>query len=89
MFSAHCLILVYFSTQFHENIFDGYRADIIFILIISKGHKSAKDVDELSFFFYAHHLMTLNIYTKFHKNILDRIKEIEWTQFCMKNFNGE
>ena len=23
LFSAHCLILVYFSTQFHENIFDG------------------------------------------------------------------
>ena len=22
-FSARCLILVYFSTQFHENIFDG------------------------------------------------------------------
>ena len=22
LFSAHCLILFYFSTQFHENIFD-------------------------------------------------------------------
>ena len=24
LFSAHCLILVYFCTQFHENIFDGF-----------------------------------------------------------------
>ena len=25
LFSAHCLILVYFCTQFHENIFDGFQ----------------------------------------------------------------
>ena len=24
LFSAHCLILVYFFTRFHENIFDGF-----------------------------------------------------------------
>ena len=50
---------------------------MIFILIISKKYNSAKNVDELRFFFYPHHLVTLNIYTKFHENILDRIKVIE------------
>ena len=24
LFFAHCLIIVYFCTQFHENIFDGF-----------------------------------------------------------------
>ena len=64
LFPAYCLILVYFSTQFHENIFDRFlccREGMIFILIISKGHNSAKNVDALCFFFYPHHLVTLNI----------------------------
>ena len=40
----------FFYTQFHENIFDVFlscRVDTIFILIISKGLNSAKNVDEL------------------------------------------
>ena len=50
---------------------------MIFILIISKGHNSAKNVDELGFFFYPHQLVTLNTCTKFHENILDHINVIE------------
>ena len=47
---------------------------MIFILIISKGHNSAKNVDELLFFFSACHLVKLNICTKFHSKILEGIK---------------
>ena len=54
-------------------------ADMIFIQIISKGHNSAKNVDELQFFFYPHQLVTLDISTKFHENTLDGIKVIERT----------
>ena len=57
---------------------------MIFILKISKGHNSAKNVDELSFFFYPHHLVTLNICTKFHENSPDGIKVIEWLRFSTK-----
>ena len=46
---------------------------MIFIPIISKGHNSIKNVDELRFFFSPHHLVKLNICTKFHENILDDI----------------
>ena len=59
---------------------------MIFILIISKGHNSPKNVDELSFFFYPHHLATLNICTKFHENILDGIKVIERKGFSSEKF---
>ena len=59
---------------------------MIFILIISKGHNSAKNVDESRFFFYPHHLVTLNICIKFHENILDHIKVIEWAQFSYEKF---
>ena len=56
---------------------------MIFILIISKGNNSAKNVDE---FFYPHDLMTLYICTEFHENIPDGIKVIERTQFSTKKF---
>ena len=35
-------------------------------------------------FFSPHHLLTLNICTKFHENILDGIKAIEQTRFSWK-----
>ena len=53
-------------------------ADTVFILIISKGHNSAKNIDELWFFFSAYHLEHF-ICTKFLENILDGIKVIERT----------
>ena len=49
-FSAHCLILVYFCNQFHENIIDGFlgfRAHTILIGKFSKGHNSVKIVDRV------------------------------------------
>ena len=46
-----------------------------------KGAKFCKNIDEFRFFFYLHHLVTLNICTKYHENILDGIKVIEWTRF--------
>ena len=60
------------------------RADMIFILIISKGHKFCKNVDELWFFFYPHDLVKLNICTKFHENLTDSIKVIKRTRFLTK-----
>ena len=39
--------MIYISTKFHENILDGiekYRADMIFIRKISRGHNSIKNV---------------------------------------------
>ena len=53
-----------------------------------KGHNSAKNVDELRFFFYLQHLVTLNICTKFQKNILDGIKLKCGHDFHLKNFKG-
>ena len=36
---------------------------------------------ELPFFFSAYRLMMVYICTKFHENIFDSIKVIEWTRF--------
>ena len=60
-----------------------YRADMIFIEKISKGHNSVKTVDGVTvlFFFYVHRLMVVYICTKFHENILDGIKVLERTRF--------
>ena len=38
------------------------------------------------FFFSTHQLVTLNIRTKFHENILEGIKVIERTQFSFEKF---
>ena len=48
--SAHCLIVVYICTKFHQNILDGYsyRADTIFIGKYSKRHNSVKNVGLVS-----------------------------------------
>ena len=61
---------------------------MIFILIVSKGLNSAKNVDELYFFFSLHHLVTPVICTKFRENILDGIKVMEQTQFHGKKLKG-
>ena len=77
-------MVVIFCTKFHENIFDGikrYRAETIFILLISKGHSPEKMQVELGFSFAAHRLMMLYICTKFYENILDSIKFMERTRF--------
>ena len=41
---------------------------------------------ELRFFFSAHCLMMFYIGIKFHENILDGIKVIEWTQISFEKF---
>ena len=41
-------MMLYICTKCHENIFEGFKSytvDMIFILIISKGHKSTKNVN--------------------------------------------
>ena len=54
---------------------------MIFIGKISKGHNSVKNVDNVTVLFSAHHLMVVYISSKFHENILDGIKVIEWIRF--------
>ena len=78
--------MVYICTKFHESILDGisYRADTIFIRKNSKRHNSIENVgkEQLRFFFFsAHCLMMVYICTKFHENIHNGIKAIEWTRF--------
>ena len=73
-------------TQFHENILNSSRADMIFIGIISKGHNSVKIKVELRFFFSAHRLIMIYICTKFQENILNGIKFIERTRFSEEKF---
>ena len=63
-----------------------YRTDTIFNQKNSKGHNSVKNVSGVMFFFPAHCLMVAYICTKFHENILDGIKVIEWTQFLYEKF---
>ena len=41
---------------------------------------------ELRFFFFAHCLIVVYIYTKVHGNTLDGIKVIEQTRFSYKKF---
>ena len=45
-----------------------------------------KSVDGVMFI-SEHHLVTLNICTKFHENNFDGIKVIEWTRFSFENFS--
>ena len=48
LFHAHCLIMVYTCTKFHElhsRWYLNYRVDTIFIANISKGHHSVDNVD--------------------------------------------
>ena len=59
---------------------------MIFIAKTLKGHNSVKILMELQFFFTTHCLFMLFICTKFHENILDRVKVIERTEFSYQNF---
>ena len=47
---------------------------------MSKGHNSLKNVGKMSFFFSAHHLIKVYIYTKFHENILKAIRVVDRTR---------
>ena len=76
--------MIYICTKFHEIIFVNYRADTIFILIISKGHNSAKNVSGVMVLFLCTSSGdTLYLY-QFHENILDSIKVIERTRFSFE-----
>ena len=76
--------MIYICTKFHEKIFDSYRADTIFILIISKGHNSAKSVSgDMVLFLCTSSGDTLYLY-QFPENTLDSIKVIERTIFSFK-----
>ena len=57
-----------------------FRTDTIFILYIAKENNSEKKV-ELWFLFCAYCLAKLYICSKFHENIDDRFKVIEWIRF--------
>ena len=47
--SAHCLMVIYICTNFHENILDGKKCKVrIFIGKNSKEHNSVKDVGGVS-----------------------------------------
>ena len=57
-----------------------FRNDTIFILNIPKENNSEKKVT-LWLLFSAYCPMKLNICSKFHENIDDRFKVIEWIRF--------
>ena len=52
LFSAHGLMVVYICIKFQENMWVlSCNMDMIFILIISKGHNSTKNVGGVMFLF--------------------------------------
>ena len=64
-----------------------FRANTIFLLIMSKGHTSANNVDSVRVFILCTHLMML--YMKFHENSLGGIEVIERTRISLeKNQRG-
>ena len=57
------------------------RTDTLFILTISKENNSESQMVELWFLFSAYCLMKLYICSKFHENMEDSFKVIEWIRF--------
>ena len=57
------------------------KTDTIFILNIPKENNSEKQMVEFWFRFSAYCPMKLYIYSKFHENIDDHFKVIEWIRF--------
>ena len=80
MLSAHCLII---CTKFRKNILNGlsYGADIISILIITKGHNSLNIAYGVTFL--VHRTLSnhgLHLY-HFFENILNDLRFMERTRF--------
>ena len=70
--------------KYYENFFatQSFRIDnTIFILNIPKENNSEKKMVELWFLFSAYCPVNLHICSKFHENIDDRFKVIEWIRF--------
>ena len=67
----------------YENFFDSskFRTDTIFILNIPKENNSEKKMVELWFLLSAYCSKRLFICSKYHENIDDHFKVIEWIQF--------
>ena len=73
--SFGALYLVYICTKFHENIFDGYRADTTFKGKFLEGHYSVKNVGGVTVLvFSAHRLMVVYICTNFMKKFSTVLK---------------
>ena len=83
LFSAYHLILLYICSKTIKISLtvQSFRTDTIFILNIPKENNSEKKMVALWFLFSAYCPMKLNICSKFHENIYDRFKIIEWTRF--------
>ena len=58
-----------------------FRTDTVFILNIPKENNSEKKTMELWFLLSAHCPIKLHICSKFHENIDERFKVIEWVLF--------
>ena len=58
-----------------------FRTDTIFILNNPKENNSEKNMVKLWFLFSAYCPIQLYIRSKFHENIDDRFKVIEWIRF--------
>ena len=54
---------------------------MISILIITKGHNFVNIAHRVIFLFSAYRLIMVYICTKFHENISNSCRVIEWTQF--------
>ena len=80
MSSGHALYLCQVSTN-NIKRYQSYRVSTISIRKITKGNNSAKNADGAMLLISACHLIMLYISTKFHENILNGIKVIEWTRF--------
>ena len=81
--SAPCLMMLYISTKFHENILNGIQVierTQNCHCQISKGNNFKMYRQELQFLWSAHHLIILYMSMKFHENILNGFQVIEGTQ---------
>ena len=85
LWSARCLMMLYISIKFHENILEGF--EIIEqtgndSCQISKGNNSQNVLTRVMVLWSALHLMMHYISMKFHENIFNGFQVTEQTQFC-------
>ena len=81
LFSVYHLMLLHICSVKVSLTVQSLRIDTIFILYIPKENNYENKMVELWFLFSAYCPMKLYICSKFHENIDDRFKVIEWIRF--------
>ena len=51
------------------------------MILNTEGHNNVKKQGELQFLFSAYHVIMLDTCTKFHENMLNGLRVLDWTRF--------